>query len=347
MDKASKVIRRSSIRLKSIGTGHGELGLVLCGLRDMRLAAKNFAQAQTMASQDLLKWSLKAENRAIQETLIQLLELSTIWEDVQKEFNEHLREFRNNFQMIYEGERSVDHARSQLAAHEASETNLRKEIRKANKKSSAEDAQQLEVKLAQAQRSKELAQMEVVDKVQENEAVKLIRVKESLTKLSQAYLEMAAKCSIIFESHQDVVNQMPDVQDKNIHDLKYSGAPEAQHAVIRARHRINSYKSQRGPSTSASNIYPALPTTASSPNASGPMRDPPPPYSPASPSNNSSYGNYPEHMNPFETPPSASGIGFSRYGMPRTTPTSRNAGQSPFSEEEEDLAGAVGGVNLN
>jgi hypothetical protein len=53
--------------------------------------------------------------------------------------------------------------------------------------------------------------------------VKLIRVKESLSKLSQAYLELSAKCNIIFESHQDVVNQMPEVQDKNIHDLKYAG----------------------------------------------------------------------------------------------------------------------------
>jgi hypothetical protein len=151
---------RGSVRIKSFGTGHGELSLVLCGLRDMRLAAKSFVQAQTTASEDLLKWSLKAENRAIQETLIQLLELSTLWEDVQKDFTEHLREFRNNFQLIYEGERSVDHARGQLAAHEASESSLRKELRKANKKCSSEDVQQLEVKLAQAQRSKELAQME-------------------------------------------------------------------------------------------------------------------------------------------------------------------------------------------
>lgn len=36
-------------------------------------------------------------------------------------------------------------------------------------------------------------------------------------------MELSAKCNIIFESHQDVVNQMPEVQDKNIHDLKYAG----------------------------------------------------------------------------------------------------------------------------
>ncbi|CAB3369397.1 Hypothetical predicted protein [Cloeon dipterum] len=306
----------------------------------MRVAAKNFAHAQTMASQDLLKWSLKAENRAIQETFIQLLELSTIWEDVQKEFTEHLREFRNSFQMIYEGERAVDHSRSQLAGHETAETNLRRDIRKANKKFSTEEAQQLEVKLAQAQRSKELAQMEVVDKVQENEAVKLIRVKESLMKLSEAYLELGTKCNIIFDSHREIVKLMPDVQDKNIHDLKYSGAHAAQHAVIRARHRINSFKVDR-PSTSSpeQNLY--------APSTSGLMRDPPPPYSPTGSSNNNSYDSYPDHMNPFETPPSASGIGFSRYGLPRSTSASRNTTQSSINEEEEELAGAVGGVRLN
>lgn len=74
------------MRLKAISTGHSELNLVLCGLRDMRLAAKSFVQSQSTASQDLLRWSIKTENRAIQDTFAQLVELSSMWEEVQKEF---------------------------------------------------------------------------------------------------------------------------------------------------------------------------------------------------------------------------------------------------------------------
>ena len=42
----------------------------------------------------------------------------------------------------------------------------------------------------------------VADKVRENEAVKLIRMKGGLLKLSEAYLEFAKKCSVIFEAQR-------------------------------------------------------------------------------------------------------------------------------------------------
>lgn len=61
------------------------------------------------------------------------------------------------------------------------------------------------------------------DRVQENEAVKLIRVKEGLLKLSDSYLELAHKCRIIHEAHRDIAYQIPDVHNKELHEIRYAG----------------------------------------------------------------------------------------------------------------------------
>lgn len=61
------------------------------------------------------------------------------------------------------------------------------------------------------------------DRVRENEAVKMIRVKASLLKLSESYLELANKCKVIFEAYSDVAQQLPDVQDEDLQDIRYTG----------------------------------------------------------------------------------------------------------------------------
>lgn len=54
----------------------------------------------------------------------------------------------------------------------------------------------------------------MIEKVKENEAVKLIIIKDSLLKLSQAYLALSQKCIYIFEAQRDIVKCIPDVEDK-------------------------------------------------------------------------------------------------------------------------------------
>jgi len=74
------------VRLRSAGSGHTDLQLVISEIKEMRQAARWFQNSQTSAAGDLLKWSLRSENRAIQETAAQLVELNMIWSDVQKHF---------------------------------------------------------------------------------------------------------------------------------------------------------------------------------------------------------------------------------------------------------------------
>merc|ERR1719219_2725580 len=62
--------------------------------------------------QDLVKWSLKDENRAIQDALTQVGELFSVWTEVQRDFSEHLKEFRHQFEMILEGAKQMDAAKA-------------------------------------------------------------------------------------------------------------------------------------------------------------------------------------------------------------------------------------------
>jgi hypothetical protein len=63
----------------------------------------------------------------------------------------------------------------------------------------------------------------VLGQIRENEAVKLIRIKEGLLKLSQSYLELANKCCIIHEAHRDIAHQIPDAHSNDLHEIRYTG----------------------------------------------------------------------------------------------------------------------------
>ena len=89
--------------------------------------------------QDLVKWSLKDENRAIQDALTQVGELFSIWTEVQRELNDHIKEFKHQFDMILEGAKQLDVAKGDLQAAEQKEGKIKKELKKAAKKATAEE----------------------------------------------------------------------------------------------------------------------------------------------------------------------------------------------------------------
>lgn len=99
----------------------------------------------------------------------------------------------------------------------------------------------VEMELSDAERAKDLAQFEAVQRVQENEVCKMIRLKEGLTKLSESYIDMAQKMAIIFDAQKEVVQAIPDVQDTAIHELKYTGSAFTKQAVQKAKDRIEKY----------------------------------------------------------------------------------------------------------
>ena len=150
-------------------------------------------------------------------------ELFSVWTEVQRDFSTHIKEFQHQFDMILEGAKQLDLAKVELQSAEQKEGKLKKELKKAAKKATAEELREMSAKLGEAEREKDMAQLEVVDRVREHEAVKMIRIKDGLFKVSEAYVDFAQKADVIFCAQRDIALQIPDVQDKDIQDIKYTG----------------------------------------------------------------------------------------------------------------------------
>ena len=96
-------LRRSSVKLSSLGRGNGDLKMVITQLKTVKENANSYAKAQEKAMEDVEKWALKEENRAIQDCSQKLKEVFDLWNDAQFQFAECLDELRHNFKMILEG----------------------------------------------------------------------------------------------------------------------------------------------------------------------------------------------------------------------------------------------------
>ena len=84
-------------------------------------------------------------------------ELMVFYTEVQKTFADRLKEFRSQFEMILEGEKTVAGAKSQFEICQEKETRLRKEVKRASKKSNAQtELRDWTEKLNQAEREKDL-----------------------------------------------------------------------------------------------------------------------------------------------------------------------------------------------
>ena len=56
----------------SFGSGHGDLQMIISQLRNVKAASRTFAAAQEAAMQDMFKWAMRDENRAIQDSVCQV-----------------------------------------------------------------------------------------------------------------------------------------------------------------------------------------------------------------------------------------------------------------------------------
>ncbi|KAJ8303887.1 hypothetical protein KUTeg_017470 [Tegillarca granosa] len=244
MEKASRALRRSSAKLLSLGGGNSDLNVMISEVKDMRNHSKAFMNSQHTASQDFSRWAAGEENRAIQDVINQMSELNLSWTEVQREFSEHLKEYRQMLEMVLEGEKNVIQAKNNLAACDQRASKLKKELKKSAKKATVEEMRVLENKLSQAERSKDLAQLEVSDRIRENEATKMIRLKEGLVRISDAYIEMGKNCSTLFQAQREIALEIPDVHGQDLEEIKYTGSGTTQLYVQQARERVKQYKCQ-------------------------------------------------------------------------------------------------------
>ncbi|KAK3102623.1 hypothetical protein FSP39_012740, partial [Pinctada imbricata] len=199
---------RSGAKILSLGNGvNSDLNVMISELKDLRTNTKTFITAQESASQDMKRWAANEENRAIQDVAYHVAELNIEWTQVQKDFADHLKEYRQMFEMVLEGEKQVAQAKMEHSNCEQKEEKLRKDLRKARKREAKEEAFAIEGKLEQVQTERESTAWEATEVIRENEAVKMIRLKEGFIRMAEAYIELGKKCATIFQA-QKVLAQL-------------------------------------------------------------------------------------------------------------------------------------------
>ena len=77
---------RSGVRLRSIGSGHTHLKLLISEQSSTRQRYKDLITTQCSASQRLDRWSQAEESPAIQDVMHQTHELNFMWSESQREF---------------------------------------------------------------------------------------------------------------------------------------------------------------------------------------------------------------------------------------------------------------------
>ena len=84
----------------SFGSGHGELMMTISQMKELRSATKTLIAAEEATLDDLVRWSVKEESRAIRDVLERFSELCVFWTEAQRELNEQMKEVRNHFEVI-------------------------------------------------------------------------------------------------------------------------------------------------------------------------------------------------------------------------------------------------------
>ena len=108
---------RSGVRLRSLGSGHGPLNLVISEQSSTRQRYKDLLTSQTESAQKLEKWSQAEENPALQDVLHQVYELNLMWIETQREFVVALKEYKRIYENILEQEKRLDQAKKQLVSY--------------------------------------------------------------------------------------------------------------------------------------------------------------------------------------------------------------------------------------
>ena len=144
--------------------------------------------------------------------------------------------------MIVEDERRLEAARTALDASDAKLGKTKKEMKKATKARVPDaDLREIEKRLDALERDRDKHQIDVFDTVRENEIVKMIRIKDGLLKTTQSYIDMVRKGDSLFSAGKFIAQQIPDIGDREIHEIRYTGSGVTMQAVIDAKQRLSHY----------------------------------------------------------------------------------------------------------
>lgn len=222
------------MRLRSMGSGHTDLKLLISEQSSCRRKYKDLIASQTSSIRKLEKWSQSEENPAVQDVLHQVFEVNLLWMDAQREFVVALKEYKRVFERVLEMEKRLDQARKQLSLCEDKERKFQKELVKAKEPAITQE------KLRQATDAKNLADAEVSGQQRETEAVKLMSLRAGLLDMSTAWEAMGKKCTILADSQRELAQLIPDVHSDRVQDVpSYAGARDSTRILYTARTQLD------------------------------------------------------------------------------------------------------------
>lgn len=233
MGKTSHAIRRSGVRLISMGSSHRDLQMVISQLKNVKNTFKAFSKAQHEAHHDLVTWSSTMENRAIKDSLMRMAELTSIWcDEVCEAFADQIKVFRQEFEAILDAEKALDQAKLNVEEVRGKEQKISKELRKMDPRDLSNTRDQ-EAKLRGATEQRLLAERNLEDQTEEVEVTKMIRVKKGILKYAEAHKTFGNKCDLIFSAAHRVASQIPDVEGESIKNIRYTGG-SVTYEIVRA-----------------------------------------------------------------------------------------------------------------
>ncbi|XP_017300729.1 uncharacterized protein LOC103512057 isoform X2 [Diaphorina citri] len=284
-------LRRSSIRLKSISTGHTELNLLIDGFKQVRDTAKMFCKAQEETIKDLYQLSQKEQNEILAQTCKYLEDLSIQWINVQQEFVDNLKKVKCQFTCIRKEELEVDKLTNKLHSLKKEEIKMNKII--AKPKVTITEKKQCQVHLAETKELITSLNIDLKEKTKQCQLTKSKRIRDGLKQYAESFLHLSNKCNIIFQSFYKAAHHLPDPTVYSSSDQTSRNLDLTRVSVLETKDKIAAYNRLPFPSDALLNV-------------SG--YESPPPYSP-----NSSFTSPPVNSSFVSPPPPNQGIGFHQY----------------------------------
>ncbi|KHJ41277.1 hypothetical protein D918_08608 [Trichuris suis] len=229
---------------------------------------------QLKAAEKLLLWSVRENNRAIENVNNDCAELMHIWNDVHRVFSGLIEQAISELRQI-RGEESMSRAlrdaQKRVAQCIEKEAKLRKDRRRALKWLKGGSIRLLELRLEETSHERQAAEYYLDQVRAERKAVTMICYKKAMTRFSET-CALIGKCSqIVFDTERELISQIPDVAGESVFEMEYTPSARASHTLATVKQRLEEIIASYDTMLSPKNI---------SNHRGGPPPLPPPPYSP-------------------------------------------------------------------
>ncbi|KJE90161.1 hypothetical protein CAOG_01508 [Capsaspora owczarzaki ATCC 30864] len=239
------MMRRGYVLTKSLGVGHSDLNLAISDEKAVHSGLVNLAKARTAAATALVKWTTQEDNPAIRDIFARLAELDNEHNAVQKEFSDRYEDYRRCFKAVRDSEKTLDRARKHRDDCATKLQKLHRDLERYNRKGDYGKVSTVESEIIAAEQANDVAEAEFQEKYRECEIIKVAKIKEGLSNVANAYIEMAEKMVLVFSATKDLASVLPDEPAHLTTEPVYEGGEAYSEEIVQsARRALQEYQPQ-------------------------------------------------------------------------------------------------------